>query len=53
MTKKCEYVRLKKSPFMIYADCENIVVPEDNIKQNPKTSYASKYQKHIVCSLWL
>ena len=27
----------KKSPFMIYADFESIVVPEDNRKQNPKS----------------
>ena len=36
MTKKSEYLRFKnyerkiKSPFMIYADSESILVPEDN-----------------------
>ena len=26
-----------KSSFMIYADLESILVPEDNSKENPKT----------------
>ena len=39
MPKKGEYIQFKnfekkKSPFMIYADFENILVPEDNEKQN-------------------
>ena len=40
MTNKGEYVTFKnyegkiKSPFMIYADLENIVLPEDSGKQN-------------------
>ena len=40
MSKKGEYVKLKnyerktKSPFMIYADFESILVPENNEKQN-------------------
>ena len=40
MPKKCEYIRFKsyerkiKPPFMIYADFESILVPEDN-KENP------------------
>ena len=56
MSKKTKYVKFKsyerkiKSPFMIYADFENILVPENNEKQNPKESYTSKYQKHIDCS---
>ena len=39
MPKKGEYAKLKncerkiKSPFIIYADFESIVVPEDNGKQ--------------------
>ena len=47
MPKKGEYVRLKnlerkvKSPFMIYADFESILVPEDNGKQNPEESYTN------------
>ena len=55
MPKKGEYVKLKhyekkiKSQFIIYADFESILVPEDNEKQNPEESYTSKYQKHIGC----
>ena len=49
MPKKSEYVKFKKlerkiiSPFMIYADSESILVPEDNGKQNPNESYTNKY----------
>ena len=56
MSRKGEYVRLKnygrkiKSPFMIYADFENILVPVDNGNQNPGESYTNKYQKHVACS---
>ena len=56
MPKKGECVKFKnferkiKSPFMIYADFERILVPEDNGKQNPGESYANKYQKHVACS---
>ena len=56
MSKKGENVKFKtferriKSPFMIYADFESILVPEDNEKQNPNAPYTNKYQKHIVCS---
>ena len=39
-----------KSPFIIYADFESILVPEDNRKQNPEESYTNKYQTHIACS---
>ena len=39
-----------KSPFMIYADFESILVPENNGKQNPKLSSTNKYRKHIACS---
>ena len=41
MAKKGGYVKFKsfegkiESPFMTYADLENILVPEDNVKQNP------------------
>ena len=51
--KKDKYVRFKnyeskiKSLFMIYADFESILVPEDNRKQNPNKSYTKKYQKHV------
>ena len=56
MPKKGEYVKFKnferkiKLPFMIYADFESILVPEDNGKQNPEESYTNKYQKHVACS---
>ena len=33
---------------MIYADFESILVPEDNVKQNPNESYTNKYQKHVL-----
>ena len=56
MPKKDEHVRFKnferkiKSPFMIYADFENILVPEDSGKQNLNASYTNKYQKHVASS---
>ena len=56
MPKKGEYVKFRNygrkinSPFIIYADFESILVPEDNEKQNVKESYRNKYQKHIACS---
>ena len=39
-----------KSPFIIYAGFESILVPEDNEKQNPTESYTNKYQKHVACT---
>ena len=51
MPKKGEYVKFKnferkvKSPVMIYADFESILVPEDNGRQNPNESYTNKYKK--------
>ena len=51
-----EYVKFKnferkiKSPFMIYADFESNLVPEDNGNQNQNESYTNKYQKHVACS---
>ena len=56
MPKKGEYVKLKnfdrkiKSPFMIYAEIERILVFGENGKQNPNVSYTNKYQKHVACS---
>ena len=56
MPKKGEYVKFKtyerqiKLPFIIYADFESILVPENNGKQNPNKSYTNKYQKHSACS---
>ena len=35
---------------MTYADFENILLPEDNGKQNPEEAYTNKYQKRIACS---
>ena len=43
-------MRDKKSPFIIYADFESIVAPEDNRKGNPEESYTSKYLKFIASS---
>ena len=54
--KKSEYVKFKsferkmKSSFMIYADFDRVLAPEDNGKQNPNESYTNKYEKHVVCS---
>ena len=56
MPKKGESIKFKnyerkiKSPFIIYADFESILVPEDNGKQNPEEPYTNKYKKHIACS---
>ena len=47
MSKKDEYVKFKnyqgkrKSPFMIYADFESILVSEDNEKQNSINSHTN------------
>ena len=38
------FVREAESPFTIHADFENILVPEDNGKQNPNVSYANSFQ---------
>ena len=52
--KQGEYVTLKnyerkiKSPLMINANFESILVPEDNQKQNPNGSYTNKYQKILL-----
>ena len=56
MSKKGEYVRFKnykrkiKTLFLIYADFESILMPEDIGKQNPNKSYTNKYQNHVACS---
>ena len=42
--------RKTKSLFMIYANFGSILVPEDNVKQNPNEPYTEKYQKHVTCS---
>ena len=52
--EKGEYVKFKnyerqiKSDFIIYADFESILLPENNGKQNRNESYTNKYQKHIT-----
>ena len=54
MPEKGEYVKFEnferkiKSPFMIYADFESIVVPEEIGKQNPEEFYPNKYKKDIA-----
>ena len=56
MPKKGEYGEFKnfvwktKSPFIIYANFESILAPEDNVKQNPFESCTKKYQKFVACS---
>ena len=44
------FERKIKSSFIIYADFESILVPEDNWKQNPEESCTNKYREHIACS---
>ena len=44
------YERKIKSPFLIHADFESILVAEINGKPNPNQCYANKYQKHVACS---
>ena len=56
ISKKGKYVKFKtyekkiKSPFIIYADFQDILVPEDNGNQNTEEYYINKYQKHIAYS---
>ena len=56
MPKKDEYVKFKSverkmnSPSMIDVHFESMLVPEDNVKENPNKSYTNKYQKHVACS---
>ena len=56
ISKKGKYVKFKtyekkiKSPFIIYADFQDILVPEDNGNQNAEEYYINKYQKHIAYS---
>ena len=56
MPRKTEYVKFRnyerkiKSSFIIYADFESILVPENNEKQNTEEPYTNKSQKHIICS---
>ena len=56
MTTKGETIKLKnymrniKSLFMICADFESILVPENNGNQNSDASYTNKYQNYVGCS---
>ena len=56
MTQKGEYVKCKnfkrkiKPLFMIFADFESILVPEDNGNPIQNESYTNKYQKHAASS---
>ena len=56
MTTKGETIKLKnyirniKSLFMICADFESILVPENNGNQNSDESYTNKYQNYVGCS---
>ena len=44
------FVRQTKSPFRIYADFENISVPEENGKQNSDVPHGNNFQNHVLCS---
>ena len=54
MPKKGEYVKFKncknkiKSQFLIYADFESILVPEDNGKRNPENVIRANI-KNMFC----
>ena len=56
MTTKGETIKLKnymrniKSLFMICANFESILVPENNGNQNSDGSYTNKYQNYVGCS---
>ena len=41
------YTRKIKLPFMIYADFECILVPQNNENKKPVESYTKKYQNHV------
>ena len=57
LPKKIEYIKFKncgrktKSPFMNYVDFESIVVPDDNVKQNPDESYTNKHQNMLLVAM--
>lgn len=59
MPKKVEIVTFKsfawknrkiKSPFVVYADFESILVPDVIVKEHPGRSKMTKYQSIILCS---
>ena len=43
-------MKKEKSLFMIYADFESILEPEDNGNQTPEEPYTYKYKKHAACN---
>ena len=55
ITKKGQAVKFKnytrkiKSPFIICADFESILVPKNNGKQNSNEPYTHKYHNHVCC----
>ena len=54
MSKNSEYDKFRnyerkvKSPFIIYADFESILVPESNRKQNPEDSYTMEFTTLLI-----
>ena len=54
MSKNSEYAKFRnyerkvKSPFIIYADFESILVPESNRKQNPEDSYTMEFTTLLI-----
>ena len=50
MSKKSFFERKVKSPFMIFANFQNILAAEGNRNQNFVEPYTKKYQKHSTCS---
>ena len=47
------YERKIKWPFMIYGNFKNILVPEDNGKQNPERVLSKQISKKYRLHLWL
>ena len=54
MSKNSEYAKFRnyerkvKSLFIIYADFESILVPENNRKQNPEDSYTMEFTTLLI-----
>ena len=54
MSKNSEYAKFRnyerkvKSPFIIYADFESILVPENNRKQNPEDPYTMEFTTLLI-----
>ena len=55
--KKGKYVRLKyyerniKSSFMVYADFESILIPEDNGRQNPESLVQTNTKNMLLAAI--